>query len=42
MLMTGHFIGRETELLELLKRGEETVVKFESLMYCALFATILQ
>ena len=29
MFMIGHFIGKETQLLELLKRGEETVLEFK-------------
>ena len=28
MLMIGHFIGKETKLLELSKRGEETQLEF--------------
>ena len=29
MLMIGHFIGKETKLLELSKRREETVLEFK-------------
>ena len=29
MLMIGHFIGKETKLLELSKRGEETQLEFK-------------